>query len=57
MNNIQNNERWLTDGDCSKCRRHKYCSKACSANNRRVRRTVLNALDNATGNVVVANLF
>lgn len=25
------NERWLSDGDCSKCRREKYCSKACKA--------------------------
>ena len=20
---------WLTDGDCSSCRRNKYCSKEC----------------------------
>jgi len=24
-----NNERWKTDGDRSKCRKHAYCSKLC----------------------------
>lgn len=23
------NEQWLSSGDCSKCRRNKYCSKPC----------------------------
>ena len=22
---------WKTDGNCSECRRHSYCSKQCSA--------------------------
>lgn len=26
------NERWLTDGDCTKCRRQNYCSKPCRRN-------------------------
>lgn len=25
------NERWLTDGNCLKCRRAKYCKKDCKA--------------------------
>ena len=25
------NERWKTDGDCSKCRRKLYCGKDCKA--------------------------
>lgn len=29
------NERWLTDGNCGKCRRQKYCSKPCTAQKRR----------------------
>lgn len=24
------NEQWLLNGDCSKCRREKYCSKPCT---------------------------
>ena len=30
------NEQWKHGGDCNKCRRKKYCSKACSENKRRV---------------------
>lgn len=30
----ENNERWLTDGNCTKCRRADYCSKKCSAHKR-----------------------
>ena len=29
VNKTVDNERWLTDGDCSKCRREKFCSKRC----------------------------
>lgn len=29
------NERWLSDGDCRKCRRRGYCSKPCTMNKRR----------------------
>jgi len=25
------NERWLTDGDCTKCRMQSYCNKSCTA--------------------------
>ena len=28
-------ERWLSDGNCKKCRRKKYCKKPCTANKRR----------------------
>lgn len=24
-------DQWARDGDCSKCRRQKYCSKSCKA--------------------------
>lgn len=27
----ESNERWKTDGDCSKCRRKLYCGKDCKA--------------------------
>lgn len=28
---MNDKDRWLTDGDCSKCRRESYCTKACKA--------------------------
>lgn len=28
------NEQWLLNGDCSKCRRKNYCSKPCTRNKR-----------------------
>jgi len=37
------NERWLTDGDCSKCRRAKYCSKPCTRQKRR-KKAILRAI-------------
>lgn len=33
---MTDNERWLTDGDCSKCRKANYCSKDCKAHNNRL---------------------
>lgn len=29
MANEENRDRWLIDGDCSLCRREKYCNKPC----------------------------
>lgn len=29
MDKIEETEQWLFSGDCSKCRREKYCSKQC----------------------------
>lgn len=26
---VADNDQWLQGGDCSKCRRQKYCSKPC----------------------------
>lgn len=31
------NEQWLLNGDCSKCRREKYCSKPCTRCNRKTK--------------------
>lgn len=28
------NEQWLLNGDCSKCRREKYCHKPCTRHKR-----------------------
>lgn len=34
MSMINENEQWLLDGDCNKCRREKYCNKVCTARKR-----------------------
>lgn len=34
------NEQWKTNGDCSKCRRKKYCSKDCNAKKRALARLI-----------------
>ena len=31
----EDNERWLSDGNCSLCRRKTYCSKPCKAQRKR----------------------
>ena len=40
MSSIPETDQWKLGGDCSKCRRKKYCSKGCSARDRRVRQLV-----------------
>lgn len=43
------NERWLTDGNCGKCRRHPYCRKPCAKQKER-KAVILKALiKNRTG--------
>ena len=36
------NEQWKSDGDCTMCRRQKYCKKPCSASKKRIDRIVMN---------------
>lgn len=50
-NEIKNddNERWLSDGDCSKCRREKYCSKPCKAQKQRKEAIIRQLIRNAAG--------
>lgn len=40
-------DRWLIDGDCEKCRRRSYCSKACTKQNRRTKIEVGNLVSHA----------
>lgn len=35
MEKINENEQWRLNGDCSKCRREKYCSTPCTHYKRR----------------------
>ena len=39
----EQNERWLSDGDCRQCRRKDYCSKPCT----KFKRAYRAALDQA----------
>lgn len=32
----ENRDRWLTDGDCSKCRKKDYCGTECIASKRAI---------------------
>lgn len=31
---MENNEQWLKGGNCSECRKQKYCSKSCKAHDK-----------------------
>mgnify|MGYP007053682607 CR=1 FL=1 len=53
MSNIESNEQWLLDGDCSKCRRVKYCKKPCTKVKRiaqyEMRSMIRSAINKVTG--------
>ena len=36
MSEVPESDRWLIDGDCSKCRRKNYCNKSCKKNKQRI---------------------
>ena len=44
MNNLPETEQWKTDGDCSKCRRVKYCGATCMANKKATRQKMYQAM-------------
>ena len=35
--NENDQEQWLSDGDCVRCRRRDYCSKACKRSRERIK--------------------
>lgn len=37
---VNETEQWLLNGDCTKCRRNKYCSKQCTKRKRYVDREI-----------------
>lgn len=45
----EDNERWLSDGDCNKCRRKPYCKKACTATKRALRSIISEMIRKQTG--------
>lgn len=42
------NDQWKLDGDCSECRRQKYCTKSCKANTKRHNRLMSEAMARTT---------
>lgn len=46
---VEDNERWLSDGDCSKCRKSEYCSKSCTARKRRITQEMTDFIMGKTG--------
>lgn len=46
---IEDDERWLTDGDCSKCRRFTYCNKPCTRQKQRKAAILRRFVRSATG--------
>ena len=40
---MENNEQWLTSGDCRKCRRRSYCHTPCKAHNNSLRQEAIEA--------------
>ena len=44
MENIDENEQWKLNGDCSKCRRGNYCSTQCTHRKRRIDASIRNAV-------------
>ena len=47
-----NNEQWKNGGDCSKCRKQKYCSTICKENRKLLTRTVYQAVDKKVGGIL-----
>ena len=45
----EDNERWLTDGNCMYCRKKGYCGKSCTAQKRRKQAIIQQMIAGATG--------
>ena len=43
MDYKMDNEQWKSDGDCTKCKRLKYCSQACTANMKATEKLILDS--------------
>ena len=41
---MENREQWKTEGDCTKCRREKYCRHQCRPNRERYHRAICYAV-------------
>lgn len=50
---INENEQWLSNGDCNKCRRKNYCGKPCTQHARAMKRTTAMIVSKAIANVII----
>ena len=39
---MNNSSQWLSNGDCSKCRRKNYCSRQCPENRKFMMKKIIN---------------
>ena len=46
---VAETEQWLLSGDCSKCRKSKYCSKRCTANSKAYTAALKKFIERKTG--------
>lgn len=49
MSDVGERDRWLIDGDCSKCRRSNYCSKECKLHRAHRKREMWDTINRVTG--------
>lgn len=56
MTDVQENQRWKIDGDCSKCKRQRYCSKQCRLNRERRNAQIGLAMMQAMGKVMTRHI-
>lgn len=47
--NIPETDRWLIDGDCTKCRRKDYCKKECTSSKRAMESLIRNYIRKRIG--------
>lgn len=50
------NEQWLTNGICEKCRKRKYCSKPCTRNKRRASAVLRSATIQAIKRIIPSDV-
>lgn len=46
---INENEQWLLEANCKKCRKQNYCSKPCTRFKRRARIEIAKMIEHKTG--------
>lgn len=47
--NIPETDRWLIDGDCTKCRKKDYCKKECTLSKRVMESLIMNYIRKRIG--------
>ena len=53
----ESRDRWLIDGDCSKCRRKEYCGTECAASKRRTYAHIMEMVRDRLGVKKIENMI